>query len=126
MNHGFYGSYSATCPLCGRGINQSPTDGLLICARCQAGFVTSRQGNYVRDPFRKPAPPSAKRIRLQSHPLTRLLRDARVLTPSFAAIAMGLTVLGLTSLHWAPLSGSLNQIRNFVEMKSLEPERPNP
>jgi hypothetical protein len=98
-------------------MTHSSADGLVICASCRSGLVMSRQGHYVRDPFRRHSTISARQLRLQSHPLNRVLRDAGVLTPSFTAIAV-LTLVGLTSLNWGPVSGQLNQIRNFVEMKS--------
>jgi hypothetical protein len=90
---------SSLCPLCGNPANaaMSARNGHLICPYCQASFVISHHGQFVRDPFRRSPLVSIQQLRRQSRPLARLLRDSQI---PLRVIIGGFALLAIGSLTW--------------------------
>jgi hypothetical protein len=87
------------CPLCRNTANSvvGGQNGHAVCPYCQGRFVLSTHG-FIRDPFR-PAPiVSTQKLRRQSRPLARLLRDTQ--TPIRSLIG-GLAILTIGALAWS-------------------------
>ncbi|MGI0490639.1 hypothetical protein ACN4EG_02405 [Alkalinema pantanalense CENA528] len=107
MSAEFFDRSYSHCPVC-----QGSTlvceglaiGGLKVCPHCGARLVVSGSGHYVRDPFRWQLP-SVKILRHQSHPLSRLVRDSGLKTPSSAmALIASLFLLGITTAYSGNLS----------------------
>ena len=99
-------SYSH-CPIChGSAIvcEGLAIGGLRVCPHCGSRLVASGTGHYVRDPFRWQLP-SVKILRLQSHPISRLVRDSGLRTPSsIVALIASLFLLGITTAYSGNIS----------------------
>lgn len=93
MNADTFGRHPLSCPVCHR-TGSLPSvkmvNGLLTCPHCRSRLVVSLSGHYVRDPFSvkrlRPAETSRK-LRQQSRPWARILRDSGILKHS-SLIAM--------------------------------------
>ncbi|OUC14216.1 MAG: hypothetical protein B0A82_13080 [Alkalinema sp. CACIAM 70d] len=95
--------------------------GLKVCPHCGERLVVSGSGHYVRDPFRWKLP-SVKILRHQSHPLSRLVRDSGLKTPSsILALIASLFLIGMTTAY----SGNLSKFFiNFPIERSSQTQPP--
>jgi hypothetical protein len=100
---------SLTCPFCQHSGKLQPGQmacGLYTCPNCQAHFVISWSGHYVRDPLSLHQPAAGHVLRRQSSPIARIIRDfgiARVAILASAAI-VGLTWLVVEYQHFSNTS----------------------
>jgi hypothetical protein len=90
---------SDRCPLCRNTANSvvGGGNGHAVCPYCQGRFVLSTHG-FIRDPFRPASIVSIQKLRRQSRPLARLLRDTQ--TP-LRTILGGIAILTIGALAWS-------------------------
>lgn len=126
MNADTFDRHSSPCPVCHRlGGLQSVkmVNGLLTCPHCREQLVISFSGHYVRDPFTLQQKVTGQRLRRQSRPLARILRDSGVYKHSpLLAILGSLLILGFTmavvgegGLQKVPFQSLLEQIVKISE-----------
>ncbi|MGK7904740.1 MAG: hypothetical protein AB4352_25705 [Hormoscilla sp.] len=89
MNAHTFDSDYPRCPICQRPLGRKRfglDSGLYICSYCQERLVVSQSGHYVRDPFAIVQPASGRlgldiahrKLRRQSRPIARMMRDLGV------------------------------------------------
>lgn len=137
MNADTFDRHSSHCPVCHRiGGLQSVkmVNGLLTCPHCREHLVISFSGHYVRDPFTLRQKITGQRLRRQSRPLARILRDSGIDKHSpFLAILGSLLILGFTmaavsesGVQRFPLQGLLEQIVKTGETPGFIPSGQTP
>ncbi|NDJ19146.1 hypothetical protein [Myxacorys almedinensis] len=112
--------YSIPCPICDRTSDVRSVrlmKGLLTCPHCRSRFVVSVSGHYVRDPFaRKRLVTNERKLRRQSRPLARILRDSGVARHSrFIGILGSLLILGFTMSFLSGAGGQTRFIQGWIE-----------
>ncbi|MBW4421376.1 MAG: hypothetical protein KME13_19450 [Myxacorys californica WJT36-NPBG1] len=119
MNVYSFDHYSVPCPICHRmsGVQSVKLmRGLLTCPHCRSRFVVSVSGHYVRDPFAKKRLVNEKKLRRQSRPLARILRDSGVSRHSrFIGILTSLLILGFTVSVLSEAGGRNLSIQSLIE-----------
>ena len=125
MNADTFDRSSSHCPCHQIGGLRSTklVDGLLTCPYCCERLVVSVSGHYVRDPFALRQRVTSHRLRRQSRPLARILRDSGISKHSPLLAMLGtLLLLGFTmatvsevSHQRFPLQDKLEQIIKLNE-----------
>ncbi|NJN48873.1 MAG: hypothetical protein HC805_02575 [Alkalinema sp. RL_2_19] len=97
---------SSSCPLCHNPATSAigRFNGRLVCPCCHSRLVLSGSGQFVRDPFTQKQLISIQKLRRQSRPLARLLRDVQ---PSRRTLFGGAAILAVAGLTWINLSGQV-------------------
>lgn len=119
MNVYSFDHYSVPCPICHRTSGVQSVKlmrGLLTCPHCRSRFVVSVSGHYVRDPFAKKRLVNEKKLRRQSRPLARILRDSGVSRHSrFIGILTSLLILGFTMSVLSGAGGRNLSLQSLIE-----------
>ena len=91
-----FDNYSVTCPICQRhdSLQQIKlSNGLFTCPHCQEQLVVAWSGHYVRDPHKVKQLVVNEKLRRQSRPLARILRDFGNLQRPSVIVALGSFIL---------------------------------
>lgn len=91
-----FDNYSVTCPICQRrdSLQQIKLgNGLFTCPHCQEQLVVAWSGHYVRDPYKVKQLVVNEKLRRQSRPLARILRDFGILQRPSLIVALGSCIL---------------------------------
>ncbi len=100
--------------------------GLLTCDHCRERLVVSWSGHYVRDPFTIRQLASSQRLRRQSRPLARILRDSGLTRhPSLMTIISSLLLAGITVTWLGGLNLQQNPLQIWVNQISRTSDGPN-
>ncbi|MBW4542637.1 MAG: hypothetical protein KME43_26435 [Myxacorys chilensis ATA2-1-KO14] len=119
MNVYSFDHYSVPCPICHRTSGVQSVKlmrGLLTCPHCRSRFVVSVSGHYVRDPFAKKRLVNEKKLRRQSRPLARILRDSGVSRHSrFIGILTSLLIMGFTMSVLSGAGGRNLSLQSLID-----------
>lgn len=112
MNTHTFDNHHLTCPICQKNAAPKPIKsctGLYTCPYCQERIVVCKSGNYVRDPFVLKRIMISSKLRRQSQPIARILRDFVLLKRPLLSFMVGIfIVLGVL----ATSQGTTNTTNN--------------
>jgi hypothetical protein len=133
MNADTFDQRPLQCPVChhvGRLPSVKMVSGLLTCPHCRSRLVVSLNGHYVRDPFsRNRSATTSKKLRQQSRPLARILRDSGIskhspliaMLGSLILVSFTMSMLSRTGIQNVPLQQWVNHLNNLSQLPEQTP-----
>lgn len=133
MNADTFDHPPVQCPVChhvGRLPSVKMVSGLLTCPHCRSRLVVSLNGHYVRDPFsKKRSTTTSKKLRQQSRPWARILRDSGIskhsplitMLGSLIVVSFTMSVLSRPGIQNVPLQNWVQEVIKLSELPDQSP-----